>query len=370
MREGFTLSHLFIKKAGDTCMLSLDFIQHYPSYLYYDNRGFNIVLECCTAIDEAIQLQQFEQKSIDTYTNTAKKYIVALQGDISSSQEKELMMLVNKLEDVYSDYYVNYLHILKKYKNEIKQEFNIKELSLDYESYSYVDFDVFPKNSIISYKERLVKFAESCGKYKNERELSTFINSKIEDVINTYSEDILGTSISTNDIGESLHNICLDELRGDISTHNVSRVNLTIVIANLEKIVNIKKFIRQMRTAIPKTFENIHNEYESALQFIRKANSIERAKYVDVDIIKNPVKAIVLARYDIDTTHIDLAFNSLATYFSKIQYIIFKTKIEVMIEKVEMQRDLIKNILELVNMNTIISLPENLKSYKNKTKNG
>ena len=338
-------------------MLIKDFRDSFPEDLFY---GYprEVIEECYRALDcSQIMNEKFDPYSDENYVNTARKYSNSLYFDASSHMEDHLLEARDRAEAAMSDYLINYLHLMNKYKARIKDGSKTYSGTITHTTYEYPKLITYPKDyKGYQYKDRMETFLDACYSSTNTKEIKKLADK----IIAEFTEWYLGYQLSSDEL-EKASEISKLEIVGDPKDVTYTSSNLQFAITNLSKLSSIRLELHKLKKGIPAAFKFWNDMYSELRNYIsnKDRGAISSAMYRSVPTMQNPDRTILLARTNSTLTLSDLDYNRIFTTFIRCYYYATSEKLKAITNKIEGNKKLATAILTELNLITALPDPKN-----------
>lgn len=335
-------------------MLVKEFRDCFPEDLFA-GKARDVIEECYRALDcSQILNEKFDPYEDENYVNTARKYSNSLYYDSSSYMEDHLLEARDKAESAMSDYLINYLHLMNKYKARIKDSSKEYTGTITHTTFEYPKLLSYPRDyRQYDYKAIIENFLNVCYSETDTKKIK-----KISDkIIADFTEWYLGYQLSSEDIDKA-NEIAKLEIVGDPKEVTYNSSNLHLVTTSLAKVSKLRLELHRLKREIPAAFAFWNGLYSEMRNYIAKRDqgTITNAMYRSVPTMQNPNRTILLARTNATLTMSDMDYNKIFTAFIRCYYYATMQKIKAIETKIDGNRRLASTIL--TELHLIAGLPD------------
>lgn len=335
-------------------MLVKEFRDSFPEDLF-NGKARDVIEECYRALDcSQILNEKFDPYGDENYVNAARKFSNSLYYDSSSYMEDHLLEARDKAESAMSDYLINYLHLLNKYKARIKESSKDYTGTITHTTYEYPKILSYPKDyRNYDYKKSVEEFLEACYSATDANKIKGFANKIVSD----FTEWYLGYQLTSETLSEASE-IARLEIVGDPKDVIYNSSNLHLVTSSLGKVSKLRLELHKLKREIPAAFKFWNGLYSEMSNYISKRDkgTITNAMYKSVPTMQNPSRTILLARTNATLTLSDLDYNKIFTAFIRCYYYATLEKIKAIGTKIDGNKRLANTIL--TELHLIAGLPD------------
>lgn len=304
------------------------------------------VLESChLALLEGIDDQRV--------VSTANAYTHSLVIEFLDSVKQKLFKLCSTVLSLLNSYILNSARYLDKYREFLKAQ--IPKLKEPF-SYSYYEYPlekdypvIIPGNGGIIENE--IKRMQE--RIRNDEWTSTQVANAVDNMIRKFSHDAIGSEVDVYDLKQSVTEIVTNRCRGNAIVNFLTEKDIDKFVKDLQSYRPMADEIKKTRTNIDKDYQLLKKTYERAIKVPLDVKSITR-----LDMVRDPELASFKANEQVRFADINVQMTRLFTSFIKIYDISFDTKLQILQERIEINKNIIKELL----LNTGIAGAVNTKS--------
>lgn len=301
-----------------------------------------VITECFISIDEGFDNPE--------YLNEASSNISAMIYEILESVKNALLQMYESLIRLFEGYILNNIYLIKKYKEKILDIPNERIETITYTTYQYPKLTNLPNKVYIpemsqSEKNALVTTALS----GNVSELKTWVDDELTVIANQMLDS---SSINVKDIFESATNECYKQMRGK---EIINRLNKNLLEKLLDEIIQYK----ELKDQIVNTRREILNYYEDMKVSIKNTFDIKVISGNKIRAYNNPEQSDLtnaqinkLSSYTIEYNRL---YNGIITLYNTA----FNTKLEILRERVELNRNVVSELLKSASVLNNLSVNKN-----------
>lgn len=333
-------------------MLKLDHYKMIPFTILSESaqESNEIVMDCLDAIDSG---------SVNAYfINESDSFLSSMMLDNLNSVKKLLISIYDKILEYFSNYLINSVSILKKLKDKIYLLDDKAVNILRYTTYEYPRLHLLPK--IIKKELSPIEKDATFKKIMNITNSSDMIDfsSDIDQKIEEFASEVLDCKIKF--AGDPIEKVITDRatrhMRGEKRSYQLTKDVLKHTIDEILDYKDAKKQIIANRADIIFYYEKIKTAMEStyAIKYSSNGRDIrslydESIGYLKEDEVNNLSFGMLEA-------------NRLYGSYIQIYRTVFKVKLDIIKERVDINKTLIRDLLKL------LSIPEGLRMPKDLTK--
>lgn len=270
---------------------------------------------------------------------TTTSYSHSLIYEILENVKAALLALCQRVLSVLNNYILNTVNLIDKYRELIKDKFTKLNAPLVYKTYEY------PKLKNKDYPDIKYSSAElgetiSALQDKIIEKKLTYdeVDMEIDNIIIKFGNDVIDGRVSPFDIQASSHEVVLQHIQGPEVTKSLTSKDLDTFINEIKSYKGIKDDLSKTKTAINKEYENLKKVYSRAME--QKVST-----ELNIPNMKNPgletLRSYEYRRFADITMQMNRLFNAFITIYNEA----FTTKLNVLQQKIEDNKNIITELL-------------------------
>lgn len=297
----------------------------------------DILESCYTAIDEGV----IDPSIVDIARNNSDSMVI-------SYLDRSLYLLEKYTESLNSylnNFILNYAKLAEKYKSVIIQMYEKSNTPITYHTYQYPkQRDKFPRELNIKLDwYRLVSEARGYADVDiSQLSKDEYLNVQVDKALQEFTQSYLGKKLNVKSLENETRKHTQDTLRGVSKTIGLTPKNINDIINNI--VDDAKSAIKELKTTkaqYQKDYKSLQSVFD-----VRKPNKKISFTHA-ISMMKKPemyaFEREELRRFSTVNLEINRMLTGLVTVYSTA----FSTKLTIIKEKIDVDRELLVKLLEV-----------------------
>lgn len=271
--------------------------------------------------------------------NTASTYTHSLIFEILENVKNALLALCQRVLSSLNNFILNQANLADKYRNliidrylSIKEPFVIKTYEYPGLKNKFYPDITYSANTLSSKIESLQTAIIENGMSEGEAAY------EVDKLIMSFGKDVIGGTVDPDNVKRSARSIALDHIRGRDVVCKLEQRDLNGFIDEIRTYKTVKDNIIKTRTAIQKEYESLKKLYTKTMEEkTAAAMSIKSMKQPEVERFK----AFEYQRFANISLQMTRMFNAFITIYNEA----FNTKLEVLHDKIDANRNTIVELM-------------------------
>lgn len=306
-----------------------------PEYLIDDSVyvPMDILESCYVAIDEGVT----DPSIVDIARNNSTSMVMNILDRSYYILEKYYQSFTNYL----NNFILNYAKLAEKYRTVIIEMCARTTDTIIYNTYTYPkQKDKYPKPMNINSK--LFQFIEEAQNPELiELKEDDFLKVKVNNILQDFTQSYLGKKLKVEDLDNETRKHTNDTLRGVSKTIGVTSSNVGTIIDNIvENAKNTLKELKAVKAQYTKDYKMFQNVIEGhktkRVPFITTLGIMTKPESHEFEINE-------LRRF----SNINLELNRLSVGFVTVYSSVYSTKLNIMKEHIDIDRELLVRLLQI-----------------------
>ena len=293
-----------------------------------------------------------------TYGNfvisTTSSYTHSLFNEILDNVKNILIALYQRILSIFNNYILNNVKLMMKYEELVVERFKKLKEPIEFDYYEYPNYKSYPHviPSHLAIEKEIMELIEEINKHPNT---VLSLDNKIDRLIRYFGDKVLGKTVDVNNIKGSTEAAVRTTIQGKKIKKVLEKDDIKKFIQDIQSYKTDKAEITETKHEIIEDYNTLKASYKS---MVTKPQELSSHDLLEPDVAEfNANQKVQYANIEVQLTRL---FNS----FIIIYQVALDTKLNILKEKIEINRWVITEILTRTTVIARLNTTDNTKSAK------
>ena len=330
----------------------------YPDERYYSPKTYEnlAILESC---DQVLLEEGFDTRVIDMVLS----YTQSTTLEILENVKEGLLQLCSMVLSALNNFIINNAKYVDRYREFLKDRVTKLDPPFIYEAYEYKLVKDYPR-VVKSTVEVESKIVELQGKIRTDKWTDAQVALSVDHMLEWFSDRVLGEECDPDDPKNSVRKIVTQKIRGEREPKGLDA-------RNIDKFIDEIKMYRDHMNDIKKTKSNIIADYNMLKKVYAKAITpppeVQEYSKNKLAVTYDPEYASFIVHEKGRFMDINTQMSRLFNGFIAIYEAAFDTKLKLLKERVDSNREILAELLKRTQLTALINAkqsPNDRKPFK------